>query len=276
MGTVSVRRDLVEEWVRPAPLATAGDAVVVLDSTPGIDVEVAGSASPVLDSPAEAAVTAVGVSTVDPFAVLQSFPRPIASASIAFDNSTTTDTARVAGAQAVVPIVALNDVAVVMSGEAGVLLIQQGPVQVSVLADVEVDFTYYGDGSFPVFPYFLPVLFTDNVQNIQDAAALVELTGVGVVGAIDGYAEAVLPEFQGGVELIPRGSTPIFPWYLPAVFDDLPANVSLGAAVPEFDMGSPSVVVLTGESTVAINAPGSSLPSAVLPWRFPVILIGAA
>ena len=271
MGLIAVPRVLVEEWVRPAPLTTVGDAAVVVDgSPPGIDVAVAGSADLVPDAAFAVAVEALGDSTVAPFAVLQFFPRPVASATIAFDNSTTADTGRVTGCVAVVPIVALNDAVVVTSGDAGVLLVQQGAVRVPLEGVAEVEFEYYGDGNFPVFPYFLPALFTDNPQNLQDAAAEVAVSGVGFLDAVAGFASASLG-FTGDVVLTRQGSTPILPFVFPVVFD-APANIQLGSAMLTFDMDCGCVVDVIGESAVSIDGAGVSLGSAVFPWAFPVVL----
>lgn len=271
MGLIAVPRVLVEEWVRPAPLTTVGDAVVVLDgSPPGIDVEVVGTAPLVADAASAVAVVVVGDAEVEPFAVVQFFPRPVASASIVFDNSTTADTGRVTSCLAIVPIVALNDAVVVLSGDAAVLLVPLGAVRVPVEGDAEVEFEYYGDGNFPVFPYFLPALFTDNPQNLQDAAAEVVVSGVGDVDAVAGFASASL-SFTGDVVLTRQGSTPILPWFFPVVFD-APANVQLGLASLTFDMDCGCVVDVIGESAVSIDGAGVSLGSAVFPWAFPVVL----
>jgi hypothetical protein len=277
LGIVDVRRDRVQEWVLPAPLITAGDTqVAVSGGHTDTKVSVLGTAPAAFDCAAPTSVSGLAEAVVEPFGSVFVEPLTLASAVVEFDNtgSSVKDVASVP-AVAVVEVTGPGDLAVGIFAVAAVAVDPSGPLVVQVIADAEVEFAYYGNGNYPVFPYTFPALFTDNSVGAQDAAALVELTGVGEIAAISGFAEAVLPTLTGEVALGLRGSTPIFPWFLPIVFDDLPANVSAGPAVLLLNMASPSAVVLAGEATAAINAPGSSLPSAVFPWTFPVILIGA-
>lgn len=277
MGTVDVRRDQVEEWLLPAPLTTAGDAPVLVSSFWTVEVECLAPA-PVVPT-AAAPTSASGLlaeAIVEPFGSAFAGPLALASAVVEFDNTGSTDrNLALRFAIAEVEVSAPGDQVVEISGVAGVLLTLSGAAAVSVTGDSEVEFTYYGDGNFPVFPFSFPALFTTPL-NIQDAAALVEPTGVGTVDAVAGFAEVVLPEPQGSVAMTRKGSTPIFPWFFPVVFDDLPANVNLGAARLGFDMSNECAPIPLGECAVVIDAQGPAIGSAVLPWTFPVILIGAA
>lgn len=277
MGTVDVRRDEVEEWLLPVPFTTIGDALVIVSSFWTATVTVLGSASAVFTAEAPTIVSVLAEATVAPFGSVFAQPLMLASAVVGFDNtgSSVKDVALVP-AVAVIAVTAPADLVVGISGVAGVSLAPSGPVSVQVTGDAEVEFAYYGNGNYPVFPYNLPVLFTDNLQNIQDAAALVRPTGVGLVDAVAGSAEAVLPTMTGEALLTLKGSTPIFPAIFPLVFDDLPANMNVALARLLLNMNSESIVVLVGESTVVIDAQASSLPSAVFPWVFPVILLEAA
>lgn len=273
MGIVNISRENVTEWLQPAPLTTVGVAAVVVDASGELAAEGFAPAAVVPDCSAQTSVPLAGDATVEPFIEVQLFPRPVGSATVAFDNSTTADTGRVTECLALVPIVALNDAVVVTSGDAGVLLVQQGIAAVPVLGEAEVEFAYYGDGNFPVFPYFLPALFTDNPQNLQDAAAYVAVSGVGELDSVAGVAEATLA-FTGDVVLTRQGSTPIFPFSFPVVFD-APANIQVGSATLAFDADSECVVDVIGESAVAIDGAGISYGSAVFPWTFPVALVAA-
>ena len=279
LGIVDVRRDRVQEWVLPAPLVTVGDASVIVSGN--LTSTTVSALAPAIAAPDCAAPTSVSgllaEATVAPFGSVFIEPLTLASAVVEFDNtgSSLKDVASVP-AVAVVEVDGPADLVVAGSAVAAIALDEPiSPFVVQVIGDAEVEFAYYGNGNYPVFPYTFPALFTGNSVGAQDAPALVELTGVGEIGAIAGTAEAVLPTLTGEVELSLRGSTPIFPWFLPVVFDDLPANVSVGPAVLLLEMASPSAVVTVGQANAAINAPGSSLPSAVFPWTFPVILVGA-
>ena len=279
LGIVDVRRGRVQEWVLPAPFIAIGDAQVVVSGGPtGTKVSVLGIAPVAPNCAAPTSVSGlVAEAIVALFGSVFVEPLMLASAVVEFDNtgSSLKDVASVP-AVAVIEVDATADQIAAGSAVAAVALDEPiSPLVVQVIGDAEVEFAYYGNGNYPVFPYSFPALFTSDSVGAQDAPALVELTGVGEIGAIAGTAEAVLPTLTGEVELSLRGSTPIFPWFLPVVFDDLPANVSVGPAVLLLEMASPSAVVTVGQANAAINAPGSSLPSAVFPWTFPVILVGA-
>jgi hypothetical protein len=278
MGTVNVRRDQVEEWLLPAPLITTGDALVPLSGNrTDTTVPVLGSA-PVVPTGAAPTIASglLADATVDPFGSDSALPLALASAVVEFDNtgSSLKDVA-LRDAIAEIAVTTPSVLEVGISGIVGVSLACTGPVIVGLTGDAEVEFAYYGDGNYAVFPYSLPALFTNNFQNIQDAAAEVEPTGVGAVDAVSGAAEMVLPVLTGEAVLTRKGSTPIFPFIFPLVFDT-PVNGTLGLASPRLDMGCECAVALVGECSAVVDAPGSSLPSAVLPWFFPVILVGAA
>ena len=278
MGTVDVRRDQVEEWVLPVPLTTVGDAVVSvqkLDTATRVSA-LASSTLAVFTGAAPTRVSGLlAGATVAPFGSAFVSPRPLASAVVAFDNTgSSSRNVAVRDAIAEIVVTAPAGLVVEISGVAGVSLALLGSVAAQVTGDAEVEFAYYGDGNFPVFPFRFPALFT-SPRNIQSAVAVVAPTGVGTVNAVAGSAEAVLPELQGNAAMTRKGSTPIFPWIFPVVFDDLPANVNLGAARLGFSMGNECAVSSVGESAAVIEAQGPAIGSAVLPWRFPVILIGA-
>ena len=277
-GVVDVRRDQVQEWLLPTPFTAIGEAQIILSGRAETTVSVLAPALATSDCAAPTSVSGIlADATVAPFGSVFIGPLALASAVVEFDNtgSSLKDVAAVPGV-AVVEVKAPADLVVAGSAVAAIALDDPiSPFAVQVVGDAEVEFAYYGNGNYPVFPYTFPALFTGNSVGAQDAAALVEVTGVGEIAAVSGFAEALLPAFTGDVVLNLKGSTPIFPWFLPVVFDDLPANVSLASAVVLLDMASDSVVAVVGESTAAISAPGSSLPSAVFPWTFPVILIGA-
>lgn len=271
MGLIAVPRVLVEEWVRPAPLTTVGDAVVVVDAASGIDVDVVGIAPLVPDAAGAVVVAAVGDAEVEPFGSVLSLPRPVASAEVVFDNTGTSLDVNLTAAIAYADV--LSDAVVVIDGVlgvAGVLVVPELPLSVVTVGDAEVSFGYFGDGDDPIFPFNLPLRFTDNPRNIQDAAAYVVVNGVGSLDAVAGVADAGLV-FTGDVALTRKGSTPIFPFALPMVFDD-PANIQLGSASLAFDMGCECVVDVIGESAVAVTGESVSLGSAVFPWAFPVVL----
>lgn len=277
-GIVDVRRDRVQEWLLPTPFTAIGEASVQVSSFwTDTTLLVSGLASAAITAAAPTVVTGlIAEAIAAPFGSVFSYPLMLADAvaEIEATGSGLKDVAAPA-ADAVVEVFGSVAARALISAIAAVFLDSDTPMIVEVIGNAEIAFEYYGNGNNPIFPYRFPVLFTDNPLNIQEAAAVVGVTGVGDIAAISGFAEVTLPPFAGSVELSLKGSTPIFPWFLPIVFDDLPANVSAAPAVLVFSMASDSAVVIVGESTVAINAPGSSLPSAVFPWTFPVILIGA-
>ena len=278
MGIVNVRKDKVQHWLLPKPFTALGEADVVVSG--GLTSTAVSGLAPALvtvtsESPASMPPL-LADAVVDLFGSVFSGPLLLAAAAVEIEaiGSGLKDVAA-PGVVAVIEVVGTADLEVGIDAIAAIATYFDGPTVVEVAADAEVEFTYSGDGNYPIFPYRFPALFTDNPFNIQDAAALIEPTGAGDMDAAGGFAEVVLPAFTGSVELTIKGSTPILPWFFPIVFDDLPANVSAGVGLVLLDMASDSAVAIDGEATVAINSPGSSLPSAVFPWTFPVILIEA-
>ena len=274
MGVVAVARENVQEWLQPTPFTVLGVAAVVLDNAGEVVVEVVAQAALVASAAAPTQVVVAGDGPVSPFGDVQFFPRPIASAEIAVEGSVEPDQAKVTAGVAVADIratVIFDGVGV--AGDAAVVAFGSASAAPAVLGDAEVSFGSFGDGDYPIFPFRLPYLFTGNPQNIQDAAAEVVVSAVGDMDGVAGVAGAVLT-FTGDVVLTRKGSTPIFPFAFPVVFD-APANIQVGSATLAFDADSECVVDVIGESAVAIDGTGISYGSAVFPWTFPVALVAA-
>lgn len=269
-------RSRVTEWLQPSPFTALGVAAIVVDAS-GVLV-VAGFASAAVPPEGAAAtrVSAFGDAAVEPFGDVEFFPALVATADVVLDCSGTSDDVSLSAAIAFADIdgPATLD-AVSGEGVAGVSMVSPMPVAPAVVGDAEVSFGYFGDGDFPIFPFKLPLRFTGDQSNIQDAAAIVVASGSADLDAVGAFAPAELA-FTGDTGLAFKGSTPVLPFFFPVVFDDLPANVNLAAARVLFDMENESVVELVGESVVPVEGGGTHIASAVLPFSFPVALMGAA
>lgn len=274
MGIVAVSRSRVQEWVQPEPFAAVGVAVVEADGVSPASGATLGAALVDVLADAASQASCLGVAEVDPFGTVESLPSLVADAPVVVDATGSSLTGRLTAAPAEVAVSASADVVVAGECVAGILLVNFGLNALTTVGDAVVSFEYYGNGSFPVFPFRLPLLFVDP-QNIQDAAATVVVTVEGVLDAVAGVADAVV-DFTGEAGLTVKGNTPILPWFFPVVFDDLPANVLLALAIVSLDMDSECGVEVVGESVVPIFGTGSHVGSAVLPWSFPVALMGAA
>lgn len=260
----------IPRWVQPAPTTTSGDAQVILTGDPSTVVQIAAQATSAIAATCAVAVPLAGDAEllyVDDFPLI---PRPAADALVVFDN-----TAEVEDHLGVAACIAIADISstgvldtqVEASALFGLLgIVDAAPV---LSADASVEFADYGQGSKPVFPFTLPTRFTDNLLDVQDAAADIVITGIGFDIAAGGFADAFVEiTTPGSLEI--KGNTPIFPFGFPIVFTDA-ANNKIGSAV--VDITAPTLVVLEldGDAQAGIVAEGLIANPAVFPLLLPVV-----
>lgn len=261
----------IPRWYQPEPNLAVGDALVVLSTV--LDAMGAGVA------PASAAITAVFLGVVETAADaplnydddLELLPLVDATAEVVFDN-----TAAVEDDLGVSACIALADITATClldtqnSGPALFVLfgiVDAAPV---VSANAEIEFADYGQGSIPVFPFTLPVLFTDNPYGYQTGDAIVAVTGDGfdIQGA--GFADAVVV-MDTPAAFSRKGNTPIFPFGFPIVFTD-PANDQRAVAVVELLVPAQLIVEVDGDAEAGITATVLQTNPAVFPMTLPVVL----
>lgn len=260
----------IPRWVQPAPTTTRGDALVILTGDPA--TVVAGSApasAPIVAS----CLTAVPVIAEAALLYADDFPLiPLvtAGAEVVLDN-----TAEVEDSLGVAACIAIADIistgVLDTQAQADGLFVLVGIVDAAPVlsADAEIGFADYGQGSKPVFPFTFPTRFTDNLLDVQDAAATVVITGVGFDIAAGGFADArVQMSTPGSAEI--KGNAPIFPFGFPIVFSDA-ANIQVGGAVADITAPVVLVVQLDADAQAAIEADGSVSNPAVFPLLLPVV-----
>lgn len=263
----------IPRWYQPTPNLTSGEALIAFTGNP--QPRIAGSA------PAAANITAACPVSVRAAAdapllhndTLQLFPLVTATASIVFDNTGTTEpNLGVAAAIALADITATCRLDTQIDGNTVFVIfgrVEGAPV---LSANAEIGFADYGQGSIPIFPFTLPVLFTDNPYGYQTGDAIVTVTGDGydIQGA--GFADAIVVIDTPGT-ISQKGNTPIFPFGFPIVFDDLPANVQLGAALAAISSSADVIAQVDGDAQAAITAVVFQANPAVLPFTLPIVFV---
>lgn len=279
---VVIAADLLERWLQPTPDVTAGEATVSFSGDAVAQVRSAAFASAPFGSSAVVAVRTLGSAEFVCAAVVAQAPAVAGSASAGFDGDVEPIEASVTRGSADVFLDGLAQARVAGFAVAAFGILQTGATALPVDASAEVGFADYGGGSAPILPFKLPVSFTDNLLNVQDAAAKIVVSGagvavrVGVVGSavprFDGGFGSTLPvafPFEFGANVMLGGSTPIFPHLLAAVFDQ-PANDNAGAAVADVEAVSEVVVPVGADASAAISAPAVVYRRAIFPMLLPV------
>ena len=261
----------VPRWVQPTPTTTAGDAPIYLTGDPQAQAVIAGWASATVAATAAARIITTGTAAILYNDDLKLFPQVSASAEVVFDNTAEVeDHLGVAVAPAVADIAAPAGVVTLHDGPVTLLIIARVDAAPQLAGDAEVTMADYGQGSKPILPFKFPVLFTDNLLDVQDAAAEVYVTGDGydIQGGTSGDAIVRVT----GVGLFEQqGNTPIFPFAFPIVFSDA-ANIQRGLASVSITGPGELIADVAADAQAAITAEGIQANPAVFPMTLPVVL----
>lgn len=273
--------DLIERWLQPTPDTTDGDATLVFDGDGVAAARVLVAATAAFAAVGLTAAVCVGGAGFTAVGVVAQSPAMLGSAAVAFDGDVEAVSAAVTRGSADVIIDGVAQTAVSGIIEAAFGAITPGDVRVVVDADAGIDFADYGGGSAPVLPFKLPVSFTDNLLNVQDAAARVQVSGsgFGVTAAVVGSAEldfdsgvgSTFPvsfPFEFGTATMLRGLTPIFNYLFPAVFND-PANEQVGDAVADVSGPGEVVVSVVAAASADVSASPIVYRRAIFPFVLP-------
>lgn len=261
----------VARWVQPAPRVVQGEANI---SLAGNGVAVAAGFAPasvnlVPQFPVAALSAAVaGVAVEGAVFVL-----PAVAGIAVLDGVDATGIydphVGVTDALAEVFLVEDDSVAVDVAGQSFCVPFSNCFSVVEVSGSAEMEFDDFGQGSTPVFPFSLPIQFTNRWSNEQDAFAVVPISGVGHSIAVGGFADASLA-FDGAGDASVKGSVSVFPFLLPAVFDTSFSGLIGRATVNATSSGS-VVVDVSGDAVADIAGSGPSLSAAVFPFAFPTV-----
>lgn len=279
---VVIAADLLERWLQPTPDVTAGEATVSFSGDAVTQVRSGAFASAPFGSSAVVAVPALGSAGFACSAVVAQAPAVAGSASAGFDGDVAAISAAITRGSADVFLDGLAQTRVAGFAVAAFGILQRGATALTVDGSAEVGFADYGGGSAPILPFKLPVSFTDNLLNVQDAATKIVMSGAGVAVRVRVVGSAV-PRFDGGfgstfpvsfpfafgANVMFRGATPIFPHLLPMLFDD-PANNKIGAAVAAISSSGQAVVPVGADASAAISAPAVVYRRAIFPMLLPV------
>jgi len=263
----------IPRWFQPTPNLTSGEALLAFTGNPDATPSVSALAAAAITAPFAATAQVDATASLIYNDSLQLLPLVTATASIEFDNTgLAEDNLGVAAAIALADITATCLLDTQLQGNAVFVIfgrVEGAPV---LSADAEIGFADYGQGSIPIFPFTLPVLFTDNPYGYQTGDAIVTVTGDGydIQGA--GFADAIVVIDTPGT-FSQKGNTPIFPFGFPIVFDDLPANVQLGAALASITSSGEVVAQVDGDAQAAITAVVFQANPAVLPFTLPIVFV---
>lgn len=269
-GVVIAARD-VPRWVQPAPTVTNGEALLLFDVSAQCVVEGMAVAAIPLAPLFPTAVLVEGSATAACQGEVFVFPAAFGLAMVDIDGvSEVEDHLGVANGVAVVLVDAVGEFAAASDGAAYAFFISDTAAVVPQLGDAQIpEWQDYGQGSTPVFPFTLPTQFTDRWSNEQDAFAFVSITGVGHDIGVGGFASASL-QFEGSAASSIKGTVSVFPYTLPAVFDDSFYG-SVGSAVLAVGSTGHVVVSAVGDAVADIGGASFSLSSSVFPFSFPTL-----
>lgn len=261
----------VQRWLQPTPNLATGEALISLTGDP--------AAQAAASAPAAAAITAVFLGAVqvaadaplDYIDDIELFPLVDATAEVVFDNTAAVeDHLGVAACIALADITAtcLLDTQISAPGLFTLFgIVDAAPV---LSANADVGFADYGQGSVPIFPFKLPLQFTDNPYGYQTGDAQVVITGDGFNIQGGGYADAIVAINTPG-EFSQKGNTPIFPFGFPIVFTAA-ANIQNASATIALLGPGELLAETAGAAQAAITATVDQANPALFPMTFPVIL----
>lgn len=261
----------VPRWLQPAPNLTVGEAIVVFTGDPDLEIPAYATALADITGPVAVAVEVDGTAPLLYDDDLEFLTAVDAAAEVVFDNTAAVeDDLGVAACIALADITATCLLDTQLDGNAPFVVfgtVEGAPV---LSADAEIGFADYGQGSIPVFPFTLPVLFTDNPYGFQTAEAFVTVTGDGFDIQGGAFADAIVAVDTPG-EFSQKGNTPIFPFAFPIVFTDS-ANDKAAIAIVSITTPCALIADLGAEASVGITATALQANPAVFPWTLPVVL----
>ena len=261
----------VQRWLQPAPNIATGDAPVILTGDPAAQAAASAIAEADLSAPFLGLVELAADAPLDYNDDFELYPLVDATAEVVFDN-----TAEVEDQLGVAACIALADITstcVLDTQNSGPALFVLFGIVVAapvLSGNAEISFADYGQGSVPIFPFTLPLQFTDNPYGYQTGEAIVTVTGDGydIQGA--GYADAIVAINTPG-EFSQKGNTPIFPFGFPIVFTAA-ANIQNASATVALEGPGELLPAVSADAEAAIAATAGQANPAVFPMTLPVIL----
>ena len=262
----------VKRWVQPIPDRADGIASVALDApaTCVVSGYATGTISPDCFAPTAVVVIGLEVSIVLDVGALLA-PNTDGAAIIEYDNAAPANRPPLNLGLGLIELDCKADTRAAMDGYGYVVPFVENEFEPRLDATAVVEMYDYGWGSPPVFPFKFPTRFTDNVLNVQDAAALVRFDCTSFDGGAGGEVVATVGiTARTGLTLL--GNLPVFPWSLPIVFNDH-ADVNVGLArLPAFEGLSPIVAECTGSVVVPeFEGDGQTFKQTMFPFVFPSI-----
>ena len=262
---------LVPRWVQDPPAITTGEALFTLVADSLVSVSVDAAAALVFGAEFPVAVSVLGDAEVAADTVLAVSVAVLGDAEVGITAPFTSDDVNLTAGIALAEITASCDVSVPVDCSADIVIFDVSTFAPALLGDATVALEDYGQGSSPLFPFELPMLFTNNPLGIQLADANIIINGFSDDVRAGGFADAEIG-FIGSAALTLFGSVPIFDFILPAVFS-APGNVILAQAVLEFSGDADTVVIVFADASAAITSTADRIDPTVFSFVLPAQFI---
>ena len=273
--------ELVQRWVQDPPAIALAEAFFTITAESVAELAVSGSAELAFAAEFLAAVPQIGDAQLAFDAELAVLAAVEGDATVDITAPGESADVSLTAGIAVAPIDASCDAAVAVDGDANPVIFDISTFAPALIGSATVALQDYGQGSPPLFPFQLPTLFTDNPLGIQQADAVIVITGFSDDVAVSGFGDAVVRivdtgttfpyyfpiRFEGLV-----GNTPIFPFVFPAIFTDQ-ANGRQASALIEIEAEADTAVLVLADAQAAITSTGSRVSPSVLPFTLPTQFI---
>lgn len=259
-------------WVQDPPTITTALAQVALQGNADTRAATTAPATVALDAEFPAATTADAAATVTLITPAQARPRLSASATLEFEGSASTIGGLFAAvAPATMPIQAPAAVTLELFAPEVVRVIGEFRSATAHQGDASIAFEDLGQGSDPIFPFRLPILFFGTARNEITATATLELDGAGTIDAVAAQALAAIT-IDAPAQASSPGQAPVFPFRLPAVFTDATAGIQSAAADVLIDGDGEGSAAVDADAAIVILGAALTTANAVFPFTLPARL----
>ena len=270
--------DLVPRWTQEPPATALGEAFMPINADDNlVEIPFDGDAAVVLEMDFPVVMPLAGDAQVAADTVIAILTVVTGDAEAAITSTAQSIDVNITAGIALAEITGSADFIPSLPAEIAFGILDFSTISPKVTGSASVSFVDNGQGSPPLFPFTFPTNFTDNPLGIQtaDAAIVIECSSEDV--AAGGFADALLVFADYGTvfpHTFPiqfeglQGSTPIFPFVVPAVFTTQ-TNGRLASAELLFEMDVEAIPVLIGDASAAITSTAIRVDETRLPFAFP-------
>jgi hypothetical protein len=262
---------LVERWIQDPPATANCEAFITITADAACSVASQADAALAFGTDFEVSVPVIGDAEIAADMVLAISVALVGEAEVEITAPFRSDGVGLAAAIALVPIISTCDVAIPLDVSADIVIFDTSTVAPAVEGTATVAIQDYGQGSSPLFPFQLPMLFSDNPLGVQLAEASIAINGFSDDVRIAGFADAEIG-FVGDTPMTLGGSLPIFDFTFPAIFAP-PGNVYLAEATLAFTADADAAVSVLADASAAITSSAARIDPTVFSFVLPAQFI---